>query len=103
LDIGPVEATMPDELDFEGARVRLKDDALNLTDMWRAAGAPASKLPAEWQRQTQAAEFIDFTADTMGKTHSLLIWMNEGRGGDGEPCQHAHDPALRSLVRRTEP
>jgi hypothetical protein len=29
---------MSDELDFEGARVRLKDDALNLTDMWRAAG-----------------------------------------------------------------
>ena len=72
---------MSDELDFQGARVRLKGDALNLTDMWRAAGAPENKPPAIWQRQNQASEFIEFIADTMSKEHSLLIWTKEGRGG----------------------
>jgi hypothetical protein len=72
---------MSDELDFQGARVRLKDDALNLTDMWKAAGAPGSKPPAEWQRQSQATEFIDFIADTMGRAHNLLLWTKTGRSG----------------------
>ena len=72
---------MSDELDFQGARVRLKGDALNLTDMWRAAGAPENKPPAIWQRQNQASEFIEFIAYTMSREHSLLIWTKEGRGG----------------------
>jgi uncharacterized protein YfaQ (DUF2300 family) len=66
---------------FEGARVRPKDDALNLTVMWRAAGAPASYPLTEWQRQTQATDFIYSIADTMGKADGFLIWAKEGRDG----------------------
>ena len=72
---------MLDELDFEGARVRPKDDALNLTVMWRAAGAPASNPPTEWQRQAQAADFIYSIADTMGEADGFPIWTKGGRDG----------------------
>jgi hypothetical protein len=81
LDVGPVQANMSDELDFEGARIRPKDDALNLTDMWRAAGAPALNPLAERNRQTQTANFIDFISDTMGKAHGFLIWTKARRDG----------------------
>lgn len=72
---------MAEELDYQGARVRLKDDALNLTDIWKAAGSPANKQPYEWQRLPHAVEFVDYIADTAGKSRSSLIWTKEGRGG----------------------
>lgn len=72
---------MADELDYGGARVRLKGDALNLTDMWRAAGADTQKQPAKWQALQQAADFMAYIAETLGKNESLLVWSKEGRGG----------------------
>ena len=72
---------MSDELDYQGARVRLKGDTLNLTDMWRASGSDTQKQPAKWHALQQAADFIGYIAETLGKAESLLIWTKEGRAG----------------------
>ena len=72
---------MSDELDYQGARVRLQADTLSPTDMWRAAGADPQKRPAKWQELPQATDFIAYIAETAGKSDSFLIRTKEGRGG----------------------
>ena len=51
---------------------------LSLTDMWRAAGEPASGRPADWRRK-EGADFIEFVQGTMPGGHSEVIQaLNEG-------------------------
>lgn len=33
------------ELDYQGARIRLRGDLLSLTDMWKAAQSPGGRAP----------------------------------------------------------
>ncbi|WP_144404716.1 KilA-N domain-containing protein [Belnapia sp. F-4-1] len=35
-------------LSYHGIPVRLRGAMLNLTDMWRAAGRPENRRPADW-------------------------------------------------------
>ncbi len=53
---------------------------LSLTDMWKAAGADASKAPAQWQRPSQAVEFIEHVSLIVGNSHDKLIETGR-RGG----------------------
>jgi hypothetical protein len=55
---------------------------LNLTDMWRAAGADPSKRPADWLRSQQAREFMAFLED-VGNSHLLEREAGNPRQGDG--------------------
>ena len=69
------------ELDYQGARVRLKDDMLNLTDMWRAAGGDQQKQPAKWRDLPQATDFIAYIAQTLGKSENRLTLTKAGKTG----------------------
>jgi hypothetical protein len=69
------------ELDYQGARIRLKGDMLNLTDMWRAAKADPSKQPAKWREHEGTRAFIDYMSETLRQEESLLFATKEGRGG----------------------
>ena len=69
------------ELDDQGARVRLKDDMLNLTDMWRAAGGDQQKQPAKWRDLPQATDFIAYIAQTLGKSENRLTLTKAGKTG----------------------
>src|SRR3954463_7886909 len=35
-------------LSYQGTTIRLRGAMLNLTDMWRAAGGPENRRPADW-------------------------------------------------------
>lgn len=47
-------------LSYEGKVIRRRDEMLNLTDMWRAAGGPAMRRPSFWLRQEQTERFRSF-------------------------------------------
>ncbi|RFD18700.1 KilA-N domain-containing protein [Komagataeibacter melaceti] len=57
------------------------DEMLCLTDMWKAAGKPASSSPAEWQRSADAEKFIEFISETQNMGISHVIKSNPGKGG----------------------
>jgi hypothetical protein len=60
---------------------------LCLTDMWRAAGADASKRPVEWLRSAGAQEFAAYLADDLKVENSHLVIAE--RGGR-DPATWAH-------------
>ena len=71
----------PTNLDYNGSSIRVIEDRLSLTDMWKAAGSPANKEPYEWQRLPYGTEFINDLAVTTGKSRNKLIMVKAGRGG----------------------
>ena len=71
----------PTNLEYNGTSIRVVDDRLSLTDMWKAAGSPANKEPYEWQRLPYGTEFIKDLVVTTGKSRNKLIMVKEGRGG----------------------
>jgi hypothetical protein len=67
-------------LAFRGAVIRDRNEFLCLTDMWKAAGSPEHKNPAQWRRHPGTAEFIDHVGDIVCQQHN--IWRGEpGRTG----------------------
>ncbi len=68
------------ELVYEGELIRRRDEKLNLTDMWRAAGADPNKRPAEWARK-EGAPFIDFIAEGSNVAVGHIIEAERGRDG----------------------
>lgn len=70
---------------FNGQVIHDRNEMLSLTDMWRAAGSPPDKRPAEWKRH-EGAPFVEAVAQTlnMGMTH---IWRAE-RGAGGATFSH---------------
>ncbi|MCI0754999.1 KilA-N domain-containing protein [Teichococcus vastitatis] len=40
--------TPTDTLHYQGTTIRLRGAMLNLTDMWKAAGSPGNRRPADW-------------------------------------------------------
>ncbi|MFG1429171.1 KilA-N domain-containing protein [Roseixanthobacter glucoisosaccharinicivorans] len=67
-------------LSFNGVEIRDRSEMLSLTDMWKAAGSPEHKRPAEWARK-EGAEFIAFLADAHNVAHSHIIKGERGRSG----------------------
>ena len=67
---------------YNGIAIRDRDGKLNLTDMWKAAGADPSRQPGNWIASAEAQRFKDFLAEiqTPGISGSL-IETKEGRGG----------------------
>lgn len=60
-------------LAYNGTAIRDKGEMLSLTDMWKAAGEPENKNPAQWSRSAGAADFIDHVALIVGISHNNLI------------------------------
>jgi len=51
---------------------------LNLTDMWRAAGKPKEKQPADWRSSKSGKEFIEHIMGTTGKNGSEVFQVVNG-------------------------
>ena len=70
---------------YKGEVIHERHEMLSLTDMWKAAGSPADKRPAEWKRY-EGASFIAFLAEALnvGMAH---IWKAE-RGAKGATFGH---------------
>lgn len=66
---------------YNGTLIHERHEMLSLTDMWKAAGSPADRRPAEWKRNEGAA-FIAFLGQTLnvGMAH---IWKGERGVGGG--------------------
>ena len=50
----------PGNLTYEGTDIRKRGQMLNLTDMWRAAGAPGSRRPSLWLALGETAQFRSY-------------------------------------------
>lgn len=61
---------------YNGEVIRDRGDMLSLTDMWKSAGEPENKNPAQWTRSAAAVEFIEHVELIVGKSHNNLV---EGR------------------------
>ena len=48
-----------------GPKLTGRDDWLNLTDMWKAAGADLSRQPARWLESAEGQRFIEFLAEIL--------------------------------------
>jgi len=80
-------------LTYNGLPVGLRDDWLNLTDMWKAAGADPSRKPIKWLDSADAQRFIEFLAEIL-KVRNFHFGENQGlmrtvRGGN-TPRTEAH-------------
>ncbi|TCK28983.1 KilA domain-containing protein [Ancylobacter aquaticus] len=57
---------------------------LSLTDMWKAAGEPETKRPAEWLRQDSTKDFIEIVmVSNVGQNH-----ISTRRGNNGGTFAH---------------
>jgi hypothetical protein len=68
------------DLVYNGTAIREREEMMSLTDMWRAAGSPDEKRPAQWARY-QGAEFIAFLADALNMRSEHISITRRGRGG----------------------
>lgn len=66
---------------YSGNTIRIDNDKLNLTDMWRAAGADPARKPAKWLDLPSSMEFIEFVADLQKVGISDLLFSTKGRNG----------------------
>lgn len=74
------------KIEHNGVVVSERDEMLSLTDMWKAAGSPANKDPAQWLRQAGTVEFVECVAAfDMGKSHIKKVRGSAAgkRGGGG--------------------
>lgn len=65
---------------YKGEVIRDRNDMLSLTDMWKAAGEPENKNPAQWARSAAALEFVDHVALIVGISHNNLIVARKRAG-----------------------
>lgn len=78
------EDKLPARFVYNGEVIRDRDEMLSLTDMWKAAGQPETKRPAEWLRQDATKEFIEIVAaSNMGQNH-----ISTRRGNNGGTFAH---------------
>jgi hypothetical protein len=70
--------------EYQGRPVHARpDEKVNLTDMWKAAGADPNKRPAEWLRRESTVEF-SAALETMGLAHTLTD-VEPGNPRTGKP------------------
>lgn len=68
------------ELVYSGHIIHDRHELLSLTDMWRAAGSPEDRRPAEWLRSADAQRFIDALGvmSDVGNSHTALVETKKG-------------------------
>lgn len=66
--------------EYQGKAVHARpDEKINLTDMWRAAGADPSRQPAKFLSHEGTLRFVGHLKTLLGK--ESLVETKEGRGG----------------------
>lgn len=65
---------------YNNNTIRDRGEKLNLTDMWRAAGADDSKRPYEWCRK-EGSQFIAFLSETLNTPIERILTAERGRDG----------------------
>lgn len=65
---------------YNGVAIQNKGDMLSLTDMWKAAGSPENKRPAEWARY-EGKTFVEFVAETHNVGVAHIMKSQRGKGG----------------------
>lgn len=78
-------------LEIEKHKIRRDGDMWCMTDLWRAAGAPKDRRPAEFIRST-GKSFIDFLRASldMGNSHIVKTRKIGGSAPGGETWGHYH-------------
>lgn len=67
-------------LDYNGSVIRIDDEKLNLTDMWRAAGGPENREPYNWAR-FEGAAFIEAVAMNLNLSETQVLISKRGKNG----------------------
>ena len=83
---------VPVPLVYEGTCISARNETLSLTDMWRAAGLPDTKRPADWLALSSTAEFreaVEATFDA-GKSGIKTVKGSGSGGGRGGGATFAH-------------
>lgn len=75
-------------LTFNGSVIRDRAEKLNLTDMWKAAGSPGGRGPADWLALSSAREFVTHIEATLEAGKSGIQTMKGGRGIGGATWAH---------------
>ncbi|ALJ98237.1 antirepressor KilA [Brucella phage BiPBO1] len=65
---------------YNGHGITVKAETLSLTDMWKAAGEPEGKRPANWQRK-EGAPFIEAVSLSLNVPVGHIIKTQRGKGG----------------------
>ncbi len=65
---------------YNGEVIHERNEMLSLTDMWRAAGAPANREPFNWARKEGAA-FLDALSIAHNLPASQVMISKRGKGG----------------------
>ncbi len=66
---------------FQGMDIKLEDEMMNLTDMWKASGKNDDYKPARWVRQADASKFIESVAKNEKVLVEHLFRITRGRHG----------------------
>src|SRR5690348_3500470 len=66
---------------YNGTPIRDRAERLNLTDMWRASGAPDGRAPNDWLALAATKEFVSYIEATLNAGKSGI---ETRRGGSGE-------------------
>jgi hypothetical protein len=72
---------------YNGGEIRAVGERLNLTDMWKAAGADLQKTPAKWRDLPSTKEFAEHVGLIVGKSDDEIFKVV--RGGPA-PRTEAH-------------
>lgn len=67
-------------LNYNGHVITDKGDMLSLTDMWKAAGEPEGKRPANWARK-EGEPFIEAVGMSLNVPHGHIMKTQRGKGG----------------------
>lgn len=76
-------------LAVDGHKIRRNGDLWCMTDLWRAAGAPAGKRPSNWLRK-DGASFLEFLRDSLDVPHGHIVKTSKKAGAKpgGETWGH---------------
>jgi hypothetical protein len=73
---------------FRNHDIRLAEQRVNLTDMWRAAGADPARKPAKWRTQEDAKALFAAISEVPGKDFVISSTKGgTGAGGETWACE----------------
>lgn len=77
--------SMPAPLVYNGEVINARSERLSLTDMWRAAGKPDGRGPADWRALPETARFVEFLSDAgiAGKSGNDVFQVVRGGTNPG--------------------
>jgi hypothetical protein len=69
------------DLIIKGVTIRVRDESLCTTDLWRAGGSPPNKEPYQWARK-EGKHFIEFVAENLNLPVGQ-VWITKPGRHDG--------------------